>query len=413
MHKAAGITAEYNPLHNGHVYHIEQTRRVTGCDAVVVAMSGDYVQRGEPAIMDKWVRTEHALRSGADLVLEIPVLFCLGNAGQYAGAAVNILESTGIVSHISFGSESGDAESLIRIAHTLRDNGTEIEAAVKSIRGMGFSYPAARALAYSEVSAAIKGADPDLDPEITGDMHILNKPNDILAIEYIKAMRNAEPVVIRREGAGYGDPYDERIIYQNSSAIRVQTFDGRDASRYLPECTAESLKKCHLTGPDKDKWFDALRYAVLSADAEIIEDCPSGGEGLAYLIKESAESAASWPALVRYIKSKRYTYTRLSRLCMQLVLGISRSRYCMDSPEYIRVLGFNDKGRELLAEMRDGETASLPVIINVNKSAGYLNEKAAALLQLDMHAADIYNLITTGEIGSCSDHRHPPVMINK
>ena len=100
MLKAAGITAEYNPLHKGHVYHIEETRRITGCDAVVVAMSGDYVQRGEPAIMDKWVRTEHALKSGADLVIEIPVLFCLGNAGQYAGAAVRILEATGRVSHI-------------------------------------------------------------------------------------------------------------------------------------------------------------------------------------------------------------------------------------------------------------------------------------------------------------------------
>ena len=412
MLRAAGITAEYNPLHNGHVYHIEETRRVTGCDAVVVAMSGDYVQRGEPAIMDKWLRTEHALRSGADLVLEIPVLFCLGNAGQYACAAVKILEATGKVSHISFGSESGDAESLIRIAHVLKDNESEIEAAIKSVRGMGFSYPAARALAYSEVSAAIKGVNPDTDHEILRDIQILNKANDILAIEYIKAMKSAEPVVICREGAGYGDPYDERIAYQSSSAIRVQTLGGQNISKYVPGCTAESLKKCHLTGPDQDKWFDALRYAVLSTDPETIEDCPSGGEGLASLMKASAGSAASWTAFVRHIKSKRYTYTRLSRLCMQLVLGISRSKYDIKSPEYIRILGFNDKGRALLAEMRDEGTASLPVIINVNKSEGDLSEKAAALLQLDMHAADIYNLMTIGEIGSCSDHRHTPVIIH-
>ena len=198
MLKAAGITAEYNPLHNGHLYHIEETRRITGCDAVVVAMSGDYVQRGEPAIMDKWVRTEHALNSGADLVIEIPVLYCLGNAGQYAGAAVRILEATGKVSHISFGSESGDAEALVRIAHTFRDNEAEIEAAVKSIRNKGFSYPAARALAYSEVSAARKGTDPATDPEIRGDIRILEKANDILGIEYIKTMQSAEPVVIHR-----------------------------------------------------------------------------------------------------------------------------------------------------------------------------------------------------------------------
>ena len=411
MLKAAGITAEYNPLHNGHVYHIEETRRITGCDAVIVAMSGDYVQRGEPAIMDKWTRTEHALRSGADLVIEIPVLFCLGNAGQYAKAAVRILEATGKVSHISFGSESGNTEALIRIAHTLRDNEQEIEAAIKSVRSKGFSYPAARALAYAEVRAAIKGTDPGNDPEILGDMRILDKANDILAIEYIKAMHDAEPLVIRREGAGYGDPYDERIVYQSSSAIRAQTFSGKDLSKYVPDCTSEALKECHLTGPDRDKWFDVLRYAVLLADEETIEDCPSGGEGLASLMKASAGSAQSWSAFIRRIKSKRYTYTRLSRLCMQLLLAINRKKYNMDSPEYIRVLGFNEKGRALLAEMRDEETASLPVIVNVNKNSSELDWKAKRLLDLDIHSANIYNLITKGETDTCNDHRHLPVII--
>ena len=411
MLKAAGITAEYNPLHNGHLYHIEETRRITGCDAVVVAMSGDYVQRGEPALMDKWVRTEHALKCGADLVVEIPVLFCLGNAGQYAGASVRILEATGKVSHISFGSESGDAQALIRIAHILIDNGPEIEAAVKSIKSKGFSYPAARALAYTAVRAAIKGTDPDTDMEIRGDIRILDKANDILGIEYIKAMQSAEPVVIHREGAGYGDPYNERIVYQSSSAIRTQTFSGKDLSGYVPECTAKSLKECHLTGPDRDRWFDILRYAVLTADKETIEDCPSGGEGLASLMKASAGSAETWTGFIRRIKSKRYTYTRLSRLCMQLVLAISRSRYNIESPEYIRVLGFNEKGRELLAEMRAEETASLPVIINVNKNTEELSRKAEKLLDLDIHSADIYNLLTKGETDTCSDHRHTPVML--
>ena len=413
MLKAAGITAEYNPLHNGHAYHIEETRRITGCDAVVVAMSGDYVQRGEPAVMDKWVRTEHALRSGADLVLEIPALFCLGNAGQYAGAAVKILEATGKVKHISFGSESGDAEALARIAHTLKDYEGKIETAIKSLRSKGLSYPAARAQAYSEVMTEIKGTDSDTDPEILGDIQILNKANDILGIEYIKAMTSAEPLLICRQGAGYGDPYNEKTAYQSASALRTQLFSGHDISGYVPDCTAEALKTCHLTGPDKDKWFDALRYAVLSADTATIEDCPSGGEGLASLLKASAVSAYSWTDLIKQIKSKRYTYTRLSRLCMQLLLGISRDRYETYDPEYIRVLGFNDKGRELLAEMRDEGSSDLPVIINVNKSAGALSEKAASLLELDMHAADIYNLMTKGKIGSLSDHKHSPVIIKK
>ena len=413
MLKAAGITAEYNPLHNGHVYHIEETRRITGCDAVVAAMSGDYVQRGEPACMDKWIRAELALRCGADLVIEIPVLFCLGNAGQYAAAAVSILEATGKVTDISFGSESGNAEALARIAHTFRDYDAEIEEAIKNLSGRGLSYPAARALAYSEVRAALKGSDPETDPEIAGDIRILDQSNDILAIEYIRAMHSAKPVVIKRAGAGYSDPYDERKLYQNASAIRTQTFNGVDMSGFVPDCTSASMKECHLTGPGRDRWFDTLRYAVISTDAAIIEDCPSGGEGLASLLKESAADASSWNDLISHVKSKRYTYTRLSRLCMQLLLGISRSRYDIDRPGYIRVLGFNDTGRELLAEMRDEGSASLPVIINVNKSAKDLSESASGLLQLDMHASDVYNLMTTGEIGAGSDHRHQPVILNK
>ena len=409
--KACGIIAEYNPLHNGHVYHMEQARLLTGADAVVVAMNGDYVQRGEPAIMNKWIRTEHALRNGADLVIEIPVLFCLGNAGQYASAGVRLLEATGKVSNIAFGSESGDAESLKRIAETLRDSESEIENAILDMRKKGFSYPAARELAYAKVRAALKGTDPDSDSEILSDIRLFDKSNDILAVEYIKAMKSAEPVVVHRKGAGYSDPYDETITYQSASAIRTQSLDGRDAGRYVPDCTAEALKTCHLTGPDRDKWFDALTYAVLSTDAEIIEDCPSGGEGLANLMKSALSEAYSWTSYVRRIKSKRYTYTRLSRLCMQLLLGITRSKYDISGPEYIRVLGFNEKGRELLAEMRDDGSAELPVIINVNKSSGNLNENALKLLELDMHAADIYNLMTGADIGQGSEHRHAPVII--
>ena len=409
--KAVGIVAEYNPLHNGHVYHIEQARALTGADAVVVAMSGDFVQRGEPAIMDKWTRTELAIRSGADLVIEIPALFCLGNAGQYAAAGVRLLEATGKVPRIAFGSESGDAGSLKRIAGTFRDCAGEIQDHMRSIRGKGFSYPAARSLAYAEVRSGIKGSDPGSDPEILNDIRILERANDILGIEYIMAMKGAEPVVIQRKGAGYSDPYDETIAYQSASAIRTQTLEGRDAGKYVPECSAEALRRCHLTGPDSDKWFDALKYAVLSTDAETIEDCPSAGEGLANLMKAAVSEASSWTSFVRRIKSKRYTYTRLSRLCMQLLLGITRSRYDISAPEYIRVLGFNEKGRELLAEMRDGESADLPVIINVNKASGGLSEKALSLLELDMHAADIYNLMTGTEMGQGSDHRHPPVIV--
>jgi len=409
--KAVGVTAEFNPLHNGHLHLLEQARLVTGADAVVVAMSGDFVQRGEPAVMDKWLRTEHALKGGADLVIEIPTLFCLGNAGQYARAGVGLLEATGKVSEIAFGSESGDIESLGRIAKTLKEHGTEIEELLREHVLYGFSYPAARALAYSEMRAKLKDSDPNSDPEIIGDLKILNGPNDILAIEYMNAMQMTAPAVIRRKGAGYGDGFDKDADHQSASAIRAMALEGKDVSGYAPAYVAEALKESHLTGPERDTWFDALRYAVLSTDPESIEDCPSGEKGLAALMKSAVGSAGSWEEFIRSIKSRRYTYTRISRLCMQLLLGITRNRYDIGAPGYIRVLGFSEKGRRLLAGMRDEDCASLPVIINVNKAATDLGEDASKLLELDMHAADIYNLMTGSGIAEGSDHVHAPVMV--
>lgn len=407
---AVGIIAEYNPLHNGHVHHMRQARLLTGADAAVVAMSGNYVQRGEPALIDKWTRTELALRAGADLVIEIPALFCLGDAGRYARAGVRLLEATGKVSRIAFGSETDDAEALSRIAGILSDHHDEIERRVKELRSTGLSYPGSRAAAFLEICEALAGDDDAERDVIMNDFLRLQRPNNILGIEYIKAMRTARPLAIRREGAGYSDPYDGSKQFQSASAIRQMALYGQDMESYVPEYTAGILDESHLTGPDLDKWFDTLRYAVLSTDADIIEDCPSGGEGLANLMKTAVNGAENWSAFIESIKSKRYTYTRLSRLCMQLILGITRSGYGMDGPEYIRVLGFNDKGRALLAEMRDEGSADLPVIINVNKSAGDLGEEANKLLRLDLHASDIYNLMTGTEMEKGSDRRHSPVI---
>ena len=321
------------------------------------------------------------------------------------------MEATGKVSHISFGSESGDSEALIRIAGVLKEYKTEIEGRILQYRKKGLSYPAARLLAYSEVRGEIKGVAPAEDHEILSDIRILNSPNDLLAIEYIKAMNSSIPVAIQREGTGYSDPYDEKFKYQSASALRTRVLDGNDVSRYVPAQTADSLKESHLTGPDRDLWFDILRYAILSTDADMIEDCPSGGEGLANLLKSKVDSAPSWSDLIRRVKSRRYTYTRLSRLCMQLVLGITRTKYDIDCPQYIRVLGFNEKGKKLLAEIRDEDCAKLPVVINVNKAGAVLSEKGKELLELDVHASDIYNLMTGRDLSSESDYRKKPVII--
>ena len=400
--KAVGIIAEYNPLHNGHIYHMKKARDLSGADTVVAAMSGNFVQRGMPAVFDKWTRTEHALLCGADLVIEIPVISCLGNAGQYAESGVRLLESLGCVPYISFGSESGKTEYLKAAADFIRENRKAMDALIAEAVTEGLSFPRARAKAYSLLGGPL-GAIPD-------------SPNDILALEYISAMRSSEPLAVTRKGAGYHDAYEDSGRYQSASALRDMMRSGLDISGAVPGCTADSSSDIPvLTAEGEARLFDLVRYAVMSRSPEWIDDCPSGGEGLGNLLKRSCRDACSLDELISTVKSKRYTYTRISRLCMQVLLGITRT-VCdrkMSEPAYIRVLGFTGRGQQLLSEIKAGGFASLPVITNINKEADLTDDRGQKLLELDVYASDIYSLLTGRDMGRYSDHRQKPVIVRE
>ncbi len=408
----AGITAEYNPLHNGHVYHIEETRRQTGCDVVVVAISGDFVQRGEPAILDKWIRAEHALRAGTDLVVEIPTLFCLGDASHYAGASIKILEALGC-DHISFGSESGDVRSISDVAGVLASERDAIRSYIAEMTRKGMSYPAARAKAYRKLRSG-SVCDEKLEREIS----ILSDPNDILALEYILNMHRAAPLAIKRKGAYHDEP-SERQGFDSAERIRSIIKAGGTGSlnsgRNVPEFVSDAFDDHYPVF--SDNCFDILKYAVLSADAEAIDECPSGGEGLGNLLKAAVNDADNYSDLILSVKSKRYTYTRISRLCMQVLLNINRHGYDFTGPGYIRVLGHNEKGRKLLSEMRkaykdnDMQQDMLPVITNINRETEKLSPEALDQLKLDIHASDIYRLISCGDNAGHVEQRMKPVML--
>ena len=399
--KITGITAEYNPLHKGHIYQMEQARILTGCGALAVAMSGDFVQRGEPAMLDKWTRCRLALEAGADLVVEIPVQFCLGNASQYAAASVRILEALGC-GKIAFGSESGDAGLLSAVAGFLDSAKEEMEERVGLLTKEGMSWPAARYEAYK----ALRGGGNNYPED---ELSALSDPNDILAIEYIRNMRSSAPVCVRRTAAGHGDRLDSSRAFQSAGAIREAIRGGAETDSirpYVPECTYRALLE-EVPAFTDSEWVRLLKYAAMMTPAEIIEDCPSAGEGLGRLLKQRARECGDWDEIIKAVKSRRYTYTRISRLCAQLLLGITRSEYGQESPMYIRVLGFSEKGREILAGLRNEETG-LPVITNINKESRILGEEAAKMLALDVKAADIYNLLT-GRGREYSDHIRKPV----
>ncbi len=404
--KITGITAEYNPLHNGHAYHIAEARRLTGCDALVVAMSGDFVQRGEPALLDKWTRARMALMAGADLVVEIPALFCLGNASQYASASVRLLESLGC-DHIAFGSGSGDADLLNDVAGRLTRCREAIAEGIRGCLDEGLSYPAAR----SKVFRLIREKEGASEEQIERELAILAEPNDILALEYVMNMQRAMPAVTSRKGASYHDGIVPDEELQSASAIRdvLRAGNPADVSDWVPDYVMEEFTAGQLSFADE--WTRIVRYAVLSMRAEELDDCPSGGEGLGNLLIESVKTFDLLSDIIKAVKSKRYTYTRISRLCMQAVLGISRSRFSMDEPSYIRVLGFREKGRFLLSEVKKNSGSRLPVLTNINKEATGLDEAGTALLGLDVHASDIYNLVSGRDTSTLSDHRVSPVIV--
>jgi len=403
MIKATGITAEYNPLHNGHVYQIEKAREITDCDVIAVAMSGDFVQRGEPAILDKWTRCGLALDAGADIVVEIPALFCLGNSAQYASASVRVLEALGC-DNIAFGSESGDIDILRRTAERLLSNRDEIDKRIKECISKGLSWPAAREQAYRSLRTAADSGS--LEKEIS----VLSDPNDILALEYLMNMRKAQPVCIKRKGAGYHEGLKASAGFQSAGAIRDALRNGMDTDELadgIPGSTLKALKESRLVF--SDEMSELLRYAAMSTPAEMIERCPSAGEGLGNRLKNAALDHNTWEGIVKAAKSKRYTYTRISRLCAQLILGIDRDHHGCSAPEYIRVLGFNEKGRELLSRAKSGGNCDLPILTNINKEAQGLTDEARSMLELDVHATDIYNLVS-GRDNSYSDHIMTPVI---
>jgi predicted nucleotidyltransferase len=246
--------------------------------------------------------------------------------------------------------------------------------------------------------------------EIEAGRRLLSSPNDILALEYAMNTERLIPAAVRRIGAGYNDGPDDSHEIQSASGIRAMIREGQDIVRFVPDCTGYAASAAHVM--NSERWYDILRYAILSSTSEEIDECPSGGEGLGNLLKSAVKTAEDFEQLITAVKSRRYTYTRISRLCMQAMLGIRRGGFGSGDPGYIRVLGFTDKGREILSEMR--EDCPLPVITNlskIGKGADGIGEDAMRMLELDIHAADIYNLMNDMDISAGSDYRKKPIIV--
>ena len=346
-----GIVGEYNPFHYGHKHHIAETKRLLGEDCpVVCAMSGDFIQRGEAAVYSKFARAEAAVRSGVDLVLELPPAWALSSAEGFARGAVGLLGSIGVVTHLSFGSECGEVEPLETLAEILLDPliGADIRRELEAQEGIPFA--AARQRAVAKRAGELSGQ--------------LETPNNILAVEYIKAVYeqglSIKPVTVQRFGSGH-DKISESG-HKSAAEIRRALANGADISASVPGSAYEVYRREDKLGRGpvlmenlESAMISRLRMLPDSAFAAL----PDAGEGLNNRLARAAREESGLDAVIAAAKSKRYALSRIRRMVMCAVLGISADM-SRETPPYARVLAANARGCALLRDM-EGK-ARIPVI---------------------------------------------------
>lgn len=391
--KAAGIICEFNPFHNGHKYLLERVRQELQPDALVCVMSGNFVQRGEPAMWNKYSRAKAAVLCGADLVIELPVYAAVNSASEFAKGGISILKGLGIVDTIAFGSEIGDAKILKRAAEMSVAENKAFSAVFRDAIDKGISYAKAYEIAVTE---QIK----DL-PE-----HFFEGSNNILALEYIKqnilTSANLNIFTVKRIGSAH-DSFSPEECLASASYLRNTWFtDNKNYVNFIPsECLDLFEDSQVFDFKANEALFQMLRLSILNTSLEEIAALSEASEGLENLVKKAVLNASNTDELIQYIKSKRYTYARISRLLIQLLLNLNKYsvKEAFDHP-YARVLAFNETGREAIKCSK--EKASIPVITNLNKQVKQ-NDPILAGLNLDFHASDVYNVITSNNIYENSD----------
>ena len=380
--QAVGIIIEYNPLHHGHLWLLEETRRLLGPDAAVIGvMSGDFVQRGDFAIVRRQARAKAAVESGVDLVLELPLPWAVASAERFADGGVQVLLGTGLVGHIAFGSECGDADALGRAAKALLS--PELDELVRRELTRGDSYAAARQRALAAF----------LPPE---DAALLESPNNILGVEYCKALLRRDsaihPLTVRRRGTGYHGTELEGGL-ASATLIRSLLRDGEREQAL--DLMAPAMKAAYLEEEAAGRapvFRETCQRAILARLRSMSESdfaaLDEGGEGLGNRLYDASRKAVSVEEVLEIAKTKRYAYTRLQRMVLWAYLGLTPADFPETVP-YLRVLACNETGRTLLARMR--ETALVPVLTKP-ADVRRLGPEAQELFELEARAADLYAL---------------------
>lgn len=401
MSKVLGIIAEYNPFHNGHLYHLETSKKLTDADYTVAIISGNFTQRGSTSIVDKWSKTKMALENGIDLVIELPVLYSISSAENFADGAIKILNSLGIVNYLSFGSETSDISVLSNIANILCSEPEEYKNLLSIELSKGLSFPKARENALLDYikSNILENNKSDFE----NYRKILSSPNNILGIEYLKALKkynsSIKPMCISRFKAEYNSSnFSENIASATAirELIKNKNFDA--IKTVIPLESSSVLMDCINSGcivPDLNCFEKEIIYTLRKMTIEEIASIPDVSEGLEFSIKKAANSCNNINEFLDIVKSKRYTITRLQRILLYALLGISKEDMQLSKKvekPYIRVLGFNDNGKKLVSEIAT-KNPELKLITSVKKFVdSNSNKDLQIIFDKDVLATDVYSL---------------------
>lgn len=369
------VICEYNPFHNGHKYQLTEHKKELGADGVICLMSGNFVQRGAPAVYDKWTRAKDAVLNGADLVLELPVVYSCQSAQRFATGAVKLLDKLGVVDFLSFGSESGNLQEIRRCADIVDTEDFEMHLSEELRKGL--SYPSARTEVFKKFYPGI-------------DESLIASPNNILAIEYLNALKNIEsdikPKTIKRNHN-----------FASASDIRDKMSKNEEVTTLIPTETRKTYSR---------ESFDILTlYHLRRESVEALQKVCDMSEGLEYKFKKALLSSTTVDKLADAVKSKRYTRTRIDRIIVNSLLGI-QEKDTETEPQYARVLAFNIKGQEILSEMK--KASQIPVITKM-ADAKPDTPDYKRMLEKDILSTDIYSVITNKETGL--DFKTSPIVI--
>lgn len=395
-----GIITEYNPFHNGHKFHLEESKKQTKSDGTICIMSGNFVQRGGPAIIDKWKRTEMALSNGVDLIIELPTFYAVSSAEFFAKGAVSILNSLNIVNNLFFGSEIGDAKALSEIAKVLVSEDERFQNILKENLSLGLTFAKAREKSLIEYLNS---------SEIN---NIITSSNNILGIEYIKAIlklnSSINPVALKREGSNYNDKSLSQTFSSATSIREVlkNTSNIEDLKNIIPLESYEVFSK--LQEQDyrftfEEEMFKYIKYKI-QTNCVNFNNLYEVTEGLDNKIIKEISSSNSLHEFILKIKSKRYTYSKISRILTHIYLGLDNDDFKDISNEnnlYVRVLGFNKTGREILSLIK--ANSSIPLITKVPR---FTNNP---LLKFDLQATACYSLLND-KVNPFNDYLQSPII---